>query len=70
MERLEELNQQYIFNRLKCLKWDLKYHKHKNTQIARELEESDDAIIDILEEIHDLKDCRDNGTIVKLQNDA
>lgn len=59
MEKIEKLKQQYIFDRLECLKWDLKYHKHKNTELALKLEESEDKITDLLEEIRDLESLRE-----------
>lgn len=58
MEEIEKLKQKYIFDRLECLKWDLKYQKHKNTQLAREVEESEGKITDLLEEIRDLESLR------------
>jgi len=59
MEEIEKLSQKYIFDRLECLKWDLKYHKHKNTQLAQEVEESEGKITDLLEKIHDLESLRE-----------
>ena len=59
MEKIEELSQKYIFDRLECLKWDLNYYKHRNTYYTREVEESEDKITDILEEIRDLESLRE-----------
>jgi hypothetical protein len=58
MEKIEELKQKYIFDRLECLKWDSKYYKYKNTKLSSELEKSEAKLVDILKEIRELESLR------------
>ena len=53
--KLKELKQKYTLSELECLKWDLKYQKHRSTQIADELEKSQEKVLDILVKIRELE---------------
>ena len=53
--KLEELTRKCTLSELECLKWDLRYQKHRSTQIADELEKSEEKVLDILVKIRELE---------------
>jgi len=53
MADIEELAHKYTRSELERLKWDLRYYKYKSTQIADELEKSQEKVLDTLVKIRE-----------------